>query len=107
MTKPKYAIVIQWDDESDCYIASLPEWGPYCKAYGDTIAEVAKNAHEILDMLMDTENDPFDDPLPEPIKFVYPGSNVMPMPDPLDNPPPLRKPAKETAGLVSSEGSLR
>ena len=45
-------------------------------------------------MLMDTENDPFDDPLPEPIKFVYPGSNVVPMPDPLDNPPPPRKPAK-------------
>ena len=99
MTKPQYAIVIQWDDESNCYIASLPEWGPYCKAYGDTIAEVAKNAHEILDLLMDTENDPFDDPLPEPIKFVYPGSNVVPMPDPLDNPPPLRKPAKEAAGV--------
>ena len=97
MSKPQYTIVIQWDDESDCYVASLPEWGPYCKAYGDTYQEVVEQAAEIIDLLMDRTNDP--DPLPEPVKFVYPGSNVVPMPDPLDNPPPLRKPAKEKAGV--------
>jgi predicted RNase H-like HicB family nuclease len=95
ISHPKYSIVIQWSDESDCYVASLPEWGPWCKAYGETIEEVAKNAHEILDLLMDRTNDP--DPLPDPIKFVYPGSNVVPMPDSADNPAPLRKRANEPA----------
>ena len=86
MTKPKYAIVIQWDDESDCYIASLPEWGPYCKAYGETIESVAEKAHEILDVLMDQTHDPSPRPLPDPKLFHYPGADVVDQPDPLDRP---------------------
>ena len=52
-------------------------------------------------MLMDTENDPFDDPLPR-AEFVYPGSNVVPMPDPLDRPDRqlhASRAVKETAGV--------
>lgn len=97
MTKPKYAIVIQWSDESDCYVASLPEWGPYCKAYGDTIEEAAKNAHEVLDVLMDQQGDPFHDPLPEPIQFASPGTIIGRMPDPTTQPTPLRDSSKTKA----------
>jgi hypothetical protein len=25
-----YTIIIQWSDEDQCYVISLPEWGEYC-----------------------------------------------------------------------------
>jgi hypothetical protein len=34
----KYTIVIQWSDEDQCYVVSLPEWGEFCHTHGDTYA---------------------------------------------------------------------
>ena len=84
MPSPKYTVIIQWSDEEQCYVASLPEWGPYCKAYGDSYEETAKEAHEILDLLMEDESAvlPFPPhPHPQPKLFHYPGADVVDLPD--------------------------
>ncbi|MFK0733084.1 MAG: type II toxin-antitoxin system HicB family antitoxin [Gloeotrichia echinulata GP01] len=60
-----YTIIIQWSDEDECYVVSLPEWGEFCHTHGDTYDEALKNAQEVLEMLIETalENG---EPLPEP-----------------------------------------
>ena len=73
--RPRYTVVIQWSDEDQCYIASLPEWGPYCSAYGDSYQEAAKNAQEVLELLMDRQ--PSEPPVPSPKLFHYPGADVV------------------------------
>jgi predicted RNase H-like HicB family nuclease len=50
----KYTIVIQWSDEDECYVVSLPEWGEFCHTHGDTYQEALKNAREVLELLIDT-----------------------------------------------------
>src|SRR5947207_6196955 len=74
---PRYTVVIQWSDEDRCFIVSLPEWGPYCKAYGDTYEEAAKNAREVLDLLTETEDA---ETTPAPRLFHYPGAAVVDLP---------------------------
>lgn len=63
--KSKYTVIIQWSDEDNCYIVSLPEWGEFCHTHGDTYEEAAKNAQEVLEMLIESavENG---ETLPEP-----------------------------------------
>jgi predicted RNase H-like HicB family nuclease len=60
-----YTIIIQWSDEDNCYVVSLPEWGEFCHTHGDTYEEAFKNAQEVLEMLIETalENG---ETLPEP-----------------------------------------
>ena len=72
---PRYTVVIQWSDEDQCYVVSLPEWGPYCKTHGDTYEEAAKNAQEVLELLLDRQ--PNEPPIPAPKLFQYPGANVV------------------------------
>jgi antitoxin HicB len=63
-----YTIVIQWSDEDQCYVASLPEWGDYCHTHGDTYKEALHSAREVLDLL--TESAIADSkPLPQPQLF--------------------------------------
>ena len=89
---PRYSVVIQWSDEDQLYIASLPEWGPYCKAHGETYEEAARAAHEVLDLLMQDEwGKPVD--LPAPKLFHYPGANVVDLPDSAVGPQPKHPPA--------------
>ena len=78
--KSKYTVIIQWSDEDNCYIVSLPEWGPYCKTYGDTYEEAAKNAAEALELLMDKSGDP-DPTMPDPKLFEFPGADVCRLAD--------------------------
>jgi antitoxin HicB len=60
-----YTIIIQWSDEDNCHIVSLPEWGEFCHTHGDTYEEALKKAQEVLKMLIESslENG---EPLPEP-----------------------------------------
>ncbi len=95
---PKYAVIIQWSDETHGFVASLPEWGPYCKAYGATYEEAAKNAREILQLLMEDEyGQPVD--LPDPKLFHYPGADVINLPESAVGPQPKpgATPARQTA----------
>ena len=63
----RYTIVIQWSNEDQCYVVSLPEFTNVSQpcTHGDTYEEALKNAQEVLEMLIELaiENG---EPLPEP-----------------------------------------
>ena len=50
----RYTMLIQWSDEDQVFIASLPEFGEFAKTHGATYEEAAKNGHEVLDLLIET-----------------------------------------------------
>lgn len=64
----RYSILIQWSDEDQCFVISLPEWGDRCHTHGDTYEEALKNAQEVLELLMESALDD-GEPLPEPHQF--------------------------------------
>jgi predicted RNase H-like HicB family nuclease len=66
--KSHYTIVIQWSDEDECFVVSLPEWGEFCHTHGDTYEEALKNAQEVLDLLIETSLKD-GEPLPKPMTF--------------------------------------
>jgi predicted RNase H-like HicB family nuclease len=59
-----YSILIQWSEEDQAYIASLPEFGPYALTHGANYEEALKNGQEALDLLMEETL-----PLPNPQTF--------------------------------------
>ena len=63
-----YSIVIEWSDEDQKYVVSLPEFGPYAHTHGDTREEAFKNALEVLELLVETYREE-GKPLPEPKTF--------------------------------------
>lgn len=60
-----YTVVIQWSNEDQCFVVSLPEWGEFCHTHGNTYEEALKNAQEVLELLIESalENG---EVLPEP-----------------------------------------
>lgn len=48
----KSSILIQWSEEDQVYIASLPEWGQYARTHGETYEEALENAKEVLEDLV-------------------------------------------------------
>jgi len=77
MNEPRFTVVIQWSDDDQVYVVSLPEWGPSCKTHGATYEEAARNARELLEMLLDTHDPKVQGPPPEPKLFHYPGADVV------------------------------
>ncbi|MBB1074173.1 type II toxin-antitoxin system HicB family antitoxin [Rhodoferax sp. 4810] len=59
-----YSVLIQWSDEDDCYIAALPEFGPYALTHGDSYEEAFHNGQAVLALLMESTA-----PLPPPNVF--------------------------------------
>lgn len=49
-----YSIVIQWSDQDEKYVVSLPEFGPYAHTHGNTYEEALENAQEVLELLVET-----------------------------------------------------
>jgi len=60
----KYEIIIYWSNEDQVFIAEVPEL-PGCMAHGDTQESALKNAHEAIQLWLDTAKE-FGDPTPEP-----------------------------------------
>ncbi len=50
----RYSIILQWSDEDNCFVVSLPEWGDFCHTHGDTYEEALQNAQEVLEMLIES-----------------------------------------------------
>jgi predicted RNase H-like HicB family nuclease len=67
----QYRMVIQWSDEDQAYLVSLPEFGPYSKTHGATYEEAARHGQEALESLVDAYREE-GWPLPEPVKYVSP-----------------------------------
>ena len=57
MIKYRYTILIQWSEEDNCFVASLPEWGAFCHTHGDTYEEALKNAQEVLELLIESSEE--------------------------------------------------
>jgi antitoxin HicB len=64
----KYTVVIQWSDEDQCYIASLPEFGRFAHTQGDTYEEALTTAQEVLESLIE-QYQSMNKSLPVPRKF--------------------------------------
>ena len=60
----KYEILIYWSRQDEAFIAEVPEL-PGCMAHGKTTENALKNAHEAIQLWIDTANE-FGDPVPEP-----------------------------------------
>jgi predicted RNase H-like HicB family nuclease len=60
-----YSIMIQWSEEDQKYIASLPEFGPYARTHGRTHQEAVEMAQEALEMMIESYQET-GKPLPEP-----------------------------------------
>ena len=52
----KYTIVIQWSEEDQCYVVSLPEFTDIMQpcTHGETYEDALKNAQEVLEMLIES-----------------------------------------------------
>jgi antitoxin HicB len=67
MKKP-YTMLIEWSEEDQIYIVTLPEFGDFCKTHGETYAEAVKNGEEVLEMLLESFEE---DHLPVPAQQHY------------------------------------
>lgn len=54
MKNKKYTMLIQWSNEDECFVVSLPEWGEFCHTHGDSYEEAVKNGQELLDFLIES-----------------------------------------------------
>ncbi len=66
MTLP-YSMLIQWSDEDQVYIVTLPEFGGP-KTHGDTYEQAAKRGREVLELLVESSLE-HREPLPAPTKY--------------------------------------
>jgi len=68
MNNYNYTMLIQWSDEDQCFIVSLPEWGEFCHIHGDSYEDAVKNGKDLLNFLIESalENN---EKLPIPNKF--------------------------------------
>jgi predicted RNase H-like HicB family nuclease len=64
-----YSIFIQWSEEDQKYVVSLPEFGPYAHTHGETYAEALKHGEEVLELLIE-EYQEQGRPLPQPLTVV-------------------------------------
>jgi antitoxin HicB len=52
--KPEdYQVVLRWSEDDQCYVATLPAW-QNAQTHGTTLEEAARNAREVLAMLIGT-----------------------------------------------------
>ena len=49
----KYEVIIYWSDEDSAYVTEVPEL-PGCMAHGSTHEAALQNAHEAIDLWLDT-----------------------------------------------------
>jgi antitoxin HicB len=51
--KCHYSMVIQWSDEDQAYVLTLPEFGG-CRTHGNTYEKAAKKGREVLELLIES-----------------------------------------------------
>jgi predicted RNase H-like HicB family nuclease len=67
--KPRYSMLIQWSEQDNKYLVSLPEWKDHVQKFvthGNTYEEAAKQGREVLEMLIENA-----EILPEPREASY------------------------------------
>jgi predicted RNase H-like HicB family nuclease len=63
-----YSMVIQWSEEDNAYIVTVPEL-PGCKTHGDTYEEAVRNGREVIELWIDA-NEEWGRPIPPPRVLV-------------------------------------
>jgi antitoxin HicB len=69
----RYSMLIQWSDEDDAFLVTLPEWDKRVfnpVTHGDTYEEAARNGQIALECLASVVEE-HDKTLPEPNLFVF------------------------------------
>ncbi len=64
----KYSIVIEWSNDDNKYIVTLPEF-PNCYTHGGTYEEALQNGKEVLEMLVE-KYQALGQPLPQPRQYA-------------------------------------
>jgi len=64
----KYSMVIEWSDEDNSYVVTLPEF-PNCHTHGDTYEEALQNGKEVLELLIE-KHLALGQPLPQPKRYA-------------------------------------
>lgn len=67
--EPRYSIIIQWSNEDQVYIVSLPEWGDLMHTHGETYEEALQRGRELIDLLIESRRAQ-GEALPEPRVFA-------------------------------------
>jgi predicted RNase H-like HicB family nuclease len=65
----RYSIIIEWSDEDQVFIVSLPEWGDLVHTHGATYEEALQQGKELIGGLMSTRQER-GEPLPIPRVFA-------------------------------------
>ena len=61
---PRYSIRIEWSDQDQVYIVSLPEWGELVHTHGATYEEALARGKELIEGLV-VARQQSGEPLPE------------------------------------------
>ena len=64
----KYSMILQWSDEDEVFVVSLPEF-PHCKTHGETYAEAVQNGQDMIESLLEFYKQE-QKPLPVPQLFT-------------------------------------
>lgn len=65
----RYSLTIQWSDEDQTYVVSLPEWGDLIRTHGATYEEALVNGQELIQGLIEARRQ-HGEPLPPPRVFA-------------------------------------
>jgi predicted RNase H-like HicB family nuclease len=49
----QFIVFVQWSEDDQCFLASLPEVGPYAQTHGQTYEEALENAKEAMALLLE------------------------------------------------------
>jgi antitoxin HicB len=65
----RYSMVIEWSDDDQAYVVSLPEWGDLIHTHGVTYEEALQRGKELIEGLVACREER-DEPLPQPRVFA-------------------------------------
>jgi predicted RNase H-like HicB family nuclease len=65
----RYSMVIEWSDENQAFVVSLPEWGDLVHTHGATYEEALHQGKELIEGLVATRKER-GEPLPAPRVFA-------------------------------------
>jgi antitoxin HicB len=65
----RYSMVIEWSDDDQAYVVSLPEWGDLVHTHGVTYEEALQRGKELIEGLVASRRER-GEPLPRPRVFA-------------------------------------
>jgi antitoxin HicB len=74
----RYSMLIQWSDEDQAYVVTLPEWeaaGHACRTHGASYLEAAAKGQEMLAFVLEAARRD-GDRIPDPDILRYPETEI-------------------------------